>query len=322
MPSPNPSPPAPDIACGGDAAHGATARAAGPAAAEVPAPAWWPARWTYRDDGAADGVSNMAADLALFDLAAARGQATLRTYAWVRDTVSFGRHEPVRATWDVDAMLSGGLDVVRRPTGGRALLHGADLTYAVAMPLPREVGWRAAYDAVNARLLRALHALGVPATIVTHASALAPDDGACFTAPAVGEIAVGPQKLAGSAVWRGPTAFLQHGSILVHDTQARLAAFRRDRSRAAPVLPLPAAATLERPSADDPLDRATRQHAAAVASIARWRVRGHAALRTAFAQDATVHDRRSHDDGNDEDFVRGAARHRAGLAEPAWLWRR
>lgn len=169
----------------------------------------------------------MALDLALLH-AAAGGQSVLRTYGWARPTVSFGRNERVRGVWDVAAMTADGLDVVRRPTGGRALLHAREVTYSVAMPWPADASWREAYDAVNQRLLHALLALGIPARLQPDgaAPALSPDGPICFAAPSAGELVADAGKVAGSAVWRAEGGYLQHGSILLHDDQPKLAAYR------------------------------------------------------------------------------------------------
>jgi lipoate-protein ligase A len=276
-------------------------------------------------DAAAEGVRHMAVDLALLDRAARTGVATLRTYAWTRETVSFGRHETVAAAWDVAAMQAAGLDVVRRPTGGRALLHGADLTYAVALPVPHTVGWRAAYAAVNVRLLAALRALGVAATLVDDGAAVPPDGLACFGAPAPGEIAVAGRKLVGSAVWRTPTAYLQHGSILLRDTQARLNAFRYGDALATPagtslsdLVPVPAQS-----GQGDLAARCRRDVPRPDESLDLWRQRGRSALEDAFgaapdARPSAMPDRRDEDDRVTLDV----ARHHAVLDAPAWLWRR
>jgi lipoate-protein ligase A len=255
-------------------------------------PDWWPRRWVRRADPAADGVDNMAIDLALLDLAAERGVATVRTYDWRGPTVSFGRNERVRATWDVAGLRASGFAVVRRPTGGRALLHGADLTYAVALPLPASVSWRAAYAAVNASLLAALHRLGVPATLVRDAPALAPDGLACFAAPADGEIVVDGRKLVGSAVWRTPRAYLQHGSVLLRDTQAQL-----DRFRLAPGMDALAAAP--------------------AGELTAWCTRDAAcaALHEAF-------DGASADASHDDAVAFASDAHRHTLMTASWLWRR
>lgn len=247
----------------------------------------------------------MAIDLALLDRATHDGLAVLRTYGWTRQTVSFGRNEPVHDAWDVAAMQQAGLDVVRRPTGGRALLHAHEITYSVVMPLPREAPWREAYEAVNQRLLEALTTLRIPAELCAtgDTASVAPDGPACFAAPAPGELAVGGRKLVGSAVWRTAGAYLQHGTILVRDTQDRLAAFRRGTRRPEP----PAHATdLERWLAPSVASRAERVTAALhVAWQATARV---TAMPTSDAVRLASDDR-----------VRA---HALALGDPGWLWRR
>jgi lipoate-protein ligase A len=156
------------------------------------------------------------------------GEAVLRLYGWVRPTVSFGRNEPARGLYgDLP-----GVDLVRRPTGGRAVVHWRELTYAVVAPLNAWGGLRAAYVAINEGLAWALAALGVPAEVAGGAAeatgargwaaALGPDAGPCFQSPAPGEVVAVGRKLVGSAQARLAGSLLQHGSILLHDDQAML----------------------------------------------------------------------------------------------------
>ena len=157
----------------------------------------------------------MAVDHAL--AACARGgEGVLRLYRWSRPTLSLGRNEPAGA-YPLDAVRARGADVVRRPTGGRAVLHDAELTYAVVAP----VGWgaRAAYRAINLALAGALRALGAPVALSGEARPLAPDAGPCFGAPAPGEVVAAGRKLVGSAQARIGGALLQHGSILLAGSQ-------------------------------------------------------------------------------------------------------
>ena len=114
------------------------------------APAWFV--WECPPDS---GVRNMAADATLL----ARVQpdrAVWRWYAWNQPTVSFGRHEAIRDRFSAASLERAGLAALPRPTGGRALLHVEELTYAVVLPLPKSVGWRDAYTAVNVLLVDAL----------------------------------------------------------------------------------------------------------------------------------------------------------------------
>ena len=166
----------------------------------------------------------MALDQALLERARRSGEGVWRCYAWSSPTVSFGRNERVAHRFDANSVSRAGLTAVRRPTGGRALLHGRDVTYSATLPLDESIGWREAYAAINDILLNALRALGVNATLCSAESspAVRPDGPLCFEAPAIGEIAVGQAKLVGSAVWRERGAFLQHGSILLHDDQYTL----------------------------------------------------------------------------------------------------
>lgn len=175
--------------------------------------------WRLLRDGPLAGARNMALDHAL-SRCLREGEGVLRLYGWRRPTVSFGRNEPARG------LYSGAADVdfVRRPTGGRAVVHWRELTYAVVAPVDAWRGPRAAYGAINAALAGALCALGAPVAVEASsgARALGPDAGPCFQSPAPGEVAVGGRKLVGSAQARLEGAMLQHGSILLDDDQGRL----------------------------------------------------------------------------------------------------
>jgi lipoate-protein ligase A len=149
------------------------------------------------------------------------GEGVVRLYGWARPTLSLGRNEPA-AAYATEAFRKAGVDVVRRPTGGRAVLHDRELTYAVAAPLGAWSGVRAAYLRINEALARALRSLGAPVGLAGGARALAPDAGPCFQAPAAGEIVAEGRKLVGSAQARIGRALLQHGSILLEGGQEPL----------------------------------------------------------------------------------------------------
>ncbi len=184
-----------------------------------------PTRWRAMRSMPHTGARNMAIDTTLLASAANRDEGVLRTYAWERPTISFGRHESARARFTADSVAQAGLDAVRRPTGGRALLHSTEVTYSVTMPLSDNAPWTAAYAAVNALVAAALQSLRVPAIVIANAAEapLRPEGPVCFEQPSPGEIAVHGRKLVGSAVWRERGAYLQHGSILLEDHQFRLA---------------------------------------------------------------------------------------------------
>ncbi|HET9949956.1 MAG TPA: hypothetical protein VFQ22_13625, partial [Longimicrobiales bacterium] len=117
-----------------------------------------------------------------------------------------------------------GLACVRRPTGGRAVLHAAELTYCLVAPLGAWAGVRAAYARINAALAAAMRALGAEAELAgAGGRALPPGAGPCFAAPAAGEVVARGRKLIGSAQARVGRALLQHGSILLEGGPAVLA---------------------------------------------------------------------------------------------------
>lgn len=192
-------------------------------------------RWRVLDTGAGSGAWNMALDHALA-AECPDGTATLRLYRWNGPTVSFGRNEPARDRYDAEEAEARGVTFVRRPTGGRAVLHHRELTYSVVLPLRALGGPRAAYRRISRGLVRGLSSLGVPATLAGEdAPALRPSAGPCFRVPAEGEVVHGGRKLVGSAQARIQGALLQHGSLLLADDQALLEALRRgDRDGAPP----------------------------------------------------------------------------------------
>lgn len=172
------------------------------------------------------GPDNMALDDALMTRARETGDCLLRVYAWATPTLSFGRHQRAVGVYDPDALAARGLDVVRRPTGGRSVLHHREITYSVAAPVDAPL--RATYARINRWLLAALETLGVAAREATPARrAPIPDGAPCFETPTGGELVVdlerGSAKLVGSAQWQDDGALLQHGSILVDDDQSTVA---------------------------------------------------------------------------------------------------
>lgn len=150
------------------------------------------------------------------------GQAILRLYAWQRPTVSFGRNEPAHGLYSREQATALGIDYVRRPTGGRAVLHDAELTYAVLAPARAWGGLRDAYRLINHALAQALRALGAPVGLAEEATVPSVDAGPCFQSPAGGEVTAEGRKLVGSAQCRIEGALLQHGSIILDGDQTVL----------------------------------------------------------------------------------------------------
>lgn len=175
-------------------------------------------------DGAGPGAWNMAVDHAL---ALRSGVGVLRWYRWEAPTLSFGRNEPLGADVRERWAEAGAPPAVRRPTGGRAVLHDRELTYAVVVPRGWPArspsgGWtpRTLYAAVHEGLVEGLRWAGVPATVVRDGRVLPPGAGPCFQVAAPGEVALGEGKLVGSAQARIDGALLQHGSILLGGDQS------------------------------------------------------------------------------------------------------
>ena len=150
------------------------------------------------------------------------GFGGVRFYTWSRPTRSLGRNEPGDPVAGSALVTSRSVDVVRRPTGGRSVLHHRELTYAVVVPDRALGGPREAYGLINRGLAAGIASLGVPALVADQGMVLPPDAGPCFAEPAPGEVVAGGRKLVGSAQVRIGGTLLQHGSILLHDDQGML----------------------------------------------------------------------------------------------------
>jgi lipoate-protein ligase A len=188
-------------------------------------------RWDLiLDPGGRPGAENMAIDASLLAESNRTGAAFLRLYRFDPPCLSLGRNEPA-ARYDRRAIARLGLDVVRRPTGGRAVWHAHELTYAVAAPISAVAGLRESYRAIHARLAAALRALGADATLAPDRPPARPADRstACFSAAVGSEVVVDGRKLVGSAQVREGRAFLQHGSILLDGSQEMVRIVSRER---------------------------------------------------------------------------------------------
>jgi lipoate-protein ligase A len=163
------------------------------------------------------GAWNMAVDEAILESA---GQnlvpPTLRLFSWEPACLSLGYAQPLSDV-DLPALTARGWHLVRRPTGGRAILHTDELTYSVAGPPsdPRLAGSiLESYRCLSAALLSALHRLGIPAeSQAASPSNLAANGPVCFEVPSNYEITVTGKKLVGSAQARRKQGVLQHGSL-------------------------------------------------------------------------------------------------------------
>lgn len=164
-----------------------------------------------------DAFDNMAVDEALFLAACERqGPPVLRLYGWQPAAISIGYFQRSGDVGDLRQPLNA-VDLVRRATGGSAILHAGELTYSLCLHSNGATGRRATemlYVAVNQALLRAFRALGVDARMLGDEPQ--PQDQAspfCFAKPSKFDIVAGDRKLVGSAQRRRGPVILQHGSI-------------------------------------------------------------------------------------------------------------
>jgi lipoate-protein ligase A len=168
----------------------------------------------------------MAVDVGLMHRARLTGEYVFRTYGWARPTLSLGRNQAARDRYDLTRLEQSGVDVVRRPTGGRAILHWHELTYSVTAPAASLPVARHMYTTINRIILESLQGLGIEVEIARAGSPRHPDQHPCFSEPAEGEIVArtpaGDGKLVGSAQFLEDGAILQHGSILLRDDQPLL----------------------------------------------------------------------------------------------------
>ena len=186
--------------------------------------------WRWLPLRADDAARNMAVDEAIFR-AYALGLVppTLRCYTWSPPGVSCGRFQDPAVEVDLAACAARGYGVVRRPTGGRAVLHEGDLTYAAIVGerdgLP--AGTLPAYLHLSRGLLAGLTSCGIPAELHTPAGKDGRRSPACFASPSWYELTVGGRKVAGSAQRREAGSVLQHGAIMLSFFPDHLAAILR-----------------------------------------------------------------------------------------------
>lgn len=254
------------------------------------------AHWYVLLTEPADGAQNMALDEALLERARGSNEGVFRIYSWARPTLSLGRHQRAAGMYDLDRARAAGVDVVRRPTGGRAVLHHREITYAVAAPAGASL--RESYEGVSRLLGEALRRIGVSVHAATPAGrAPVPDLAPCFELPTRDELLFGGRKLVGSAQWRENGAFLQHGSILVDDDQSLIGHLSR-----VSLPPVPAPATLRQALGRAPTPAELRD---AVLSVVRERL-----------------DARAAPWNGDDALFDAADRLRDRYTDDAWTWRR
>ncbi|WP_245153535.1 lipoate--protein ligase family protein [Chlorobaculum sp. 24CR] len=193
------------------------------------------------DSGAGSGQYNMEFDMRLmrafadgaFQQAFGEGSCLWRFYRWSPPAVSLGRNQNP-AEIDRERCRAEGVDVVVRPTGGRAVFHADELTYSffAVTPLPNEV----IYQMVHETIARALSSVGVEAEFCRsqpdfRARYASPESVSCFTASARYELQVGGRKIAGSAQRRNGNVILQHGSLPLSARHRQISRYLAGASR-------------------------------------------------------------------------------------------
>lgn len=180
--------------------------------------------WRLLSTGHLSPAENMAIDEAIL-VAHSKGfvPPTVRFYGWNPPTLSIGYFQKI-ADVDFAALRQKGLGFVRRPTGGRAVLHDRELTYSIVVSethprMPRSVN--ESYRVLSMGLVEGFRQLGMTADMVS----LADEEekrkyeslgsAACFDSPSWYELVVEGRKVTGSAQMRQNDAILQHGSILL-----------------------------------------------------------------------------------------------------------
>src|SRR5215468_8877203 len=177
--------------------------------------------WKLIIDGARDGASNMSIDVALLEEieSSSEPRTVVRFYGWRTPTISLGRNQKIDKAVDADYCRTNGIDIVHRPTGGRAVLHDDELTYAVISNDTEAFGDTiyGNYKRVSEALCLGYKRLGVPAVLApdTRKHPDFPDDTdlPCFISPSRYELEVDGRKIVGSAQRRVRRSFLQHGSM-------------------------------------------------------------------------------------------------------------
>ncbi len=185
-------------------------------------------RWFLFDGGPAPGARNMALDEVILGKAERERIAPiLRLYSFRPATITIGYHQGLAHGLDLERIERDGIDVVRRFTGGRALLHEGELTYCIVARTDRspfDMHLQASYLRISEALVHALRSIGVDARISggrpQHGSR--PFSKPCLDSVSRHEITAGGKKIVASAQRRSKRSFLQHGSILLTPESERI----------------------------------------------------------------------------------------------------
>jgi len=190
--------------------------------------------WRFLNTGARNGFQNMAIDEVLATKSVPHDNRSIfRVYQWQPYTISLGFNQDPNDL-DLEKCRRDKIDVVRRPTGGRAVLHAEEITYSIIIPKDSEFyspDILTTYNLINKGILAGLHLIGVKAELVEHTIDESEQSSSykhkvpCFSKSAKFEISFQGKKLVGSAQRRYERSILQHGSILVGDYHLHLAEY-------------------------------------------------------------------------------------------------
>ena len=173
-------------------------------------------QWHLVVDKPTIGTINMASDEVLLQSVVSKNRLpTLRLYGWQPMCLSLGYGQRIREA-DLDRIQSYGWGIVRRPTGGNAILHGNELTYSVTLPLDHELAQGdvvESYRRISTALMSALNLLGLSPQSEKQAKGNRGLGPVCFEVPSHYEITADGKKLIGSAQMRRKSGILQHGTL-------------------------------------------------------------------------------------------------------------
>ncbi|QAV33356.1 lipoate-protein ligase A [Fervidobacterium changbaicum] len=184
------------------------------------------------------GSKNMAIDVTLGQIANELNDAILRFYTWEVPTLSLGKHQKADDV-DFEYIEKNGFDLVRRPSGGRAVLHWDEVTYSIVIPNGHELfkyGVLELYNLISKIIVNGLNRLGYPVELTEGKNK--PVSHVCFQVPSTYEITLNGIKVVGSAQTRTQDYILQHGSIVLIPHEEIKHCFRSTKTLDIPLIGL------------------------------------------------------------------------------------
>lgn len=194
--------------------------------------------WRFLDTGKGSAMFNMDLDVQLFDEVRHGGQPFIRLYGWESPAITTGYSQNAADIFDLARCASCGVDVVRRPTGGRAVFHDKEVAYSVSAPIADDYfggSITETYKRISEVIRSALVRLGVNVRLSPGTIEKADVSGRflpCFISVSKFELTAGGKKIVGSAQCRQNGCFLQQGSILLGPGQEVIADYLLDSANA------------------------------------------------------------------------------------------